>query len=323
MKNLDPVDIVDELLCDFASKLGLQLTDDERVVDLISCSGCSGWGLDTYGNLKAELIEPENEKIGFSADFYLDGDPNDDTSILGTSILVKVQGEVAKEDENWEVSEYEVMNVYFYPADEDYLDEEQLDAILSNTEFYQTFLDEISSLQVLNNLSLPDCNVQKTLKRQIYIGAITCLETYLSDAFINTVLSNDKYLRSFFKSFKDFKEQKIGMHQLLEHADNAKEIAKKARLEVIFHNLSKVSNMYKKTLDISFPSFSDIARYISIRHDLVHRNGKTKEGNETPVDDQNVDTVINDIRSFVEQIDKALKEKENFKQIDELDNPFF
>ena len=87
--------------------------------------------------------------------------------------------------------------------------EDQLDAILSNTEFYRTFSDEIANLRVLNSLVINDLSAQRTLKRQIHTGTIACLETYLSDAFINTVLSRESYLRSFFASFKDFKEQKL------------------------------------------------------------------------------------------------------------------
>lgn len=86
MSNIDPDSIVDELLFD----IGLDVTDDEKVTDLISCSGSSGWGYDTSGNLKTWLIQPGT--IGFSVHIYLDGIPDDDTSILGTSILAKVQG---------------------------------------------------------------------------------------------------------------------------------------------------------------------------------------------------------------------------------------
>lgn len=205
-------------------------------------------------------------------------------------------------------------NTYQLPH-EDYVDEDQLDAILSNTEFYHTFFDEISSLRVLNSLSIADFNAQRTLKRQIFISAVTCLETYLSDAFINTVLSNQTYLKSFFSSFKDFKDRKLGMDELFSYFDKAEEIAKRAMLEVIYHNLPKVSNMYKSTFDIAFPNFSEIQRYIVTRHDLVHRNGKTKEGKEIAVDEVVVDKVISRIESFVDELDRKLKDKEQSEEM--------
>lgn len=52
-------------------------------------------------------------------------------------------------------------------ADDDYTDKEQLEAILSNTAFHYTFLNEIASLRVLNKLNIPDLKARKTLKRYL------------------------------------------------------------------------------------------------------------------------------------------------------------
>lgn len=305
MTYLDPMDIIDELLSEVGFDFVRDLEGDDIVADLNSRSGSVGWGLDTYDILQAWSIKPG---VGFLVDIHLDGTPDDETSILGTSILVKVKGKAVKKGV-WEVAEYEVVEADFYPPD-DYLDEEQLEAILSNTEFYRTFIDEISSLQLLNTLHIVDLKAHKTLKRQIYIGTIACLETYLSDAFINTVLSKKSYLRSFFASFKDFKEQKLGMNELLERADQAEDIAKKAMLEVIYHHLAKVKKMYESTLAISFPDFSAVQSDVGIRHDLVHRNGKTKKDQEIAIDTAKVNEVIVRVVNFVDQIDRELKEKE-------------
>lgn len=191
--------------------------------------------------------------------------------------------------------------------EEDYADKDQLDAILANTEFYRTFLNEIKSLRTLNKLNVPDEKARKTLKRHLYVGTIACLETYLSDAFINTVLSNEIYLNSFFSSFKDFKDQKLAMNELLDFASKAKDIAKKAMLEVIYHNLPKVGRMYEATLNIVFPGFSEIYKGVLIRHDLVHRNGKSKEGKEVIVEDKMVDELVSKVEDFVSEIDQQLK----------------
>ncbi len=195
--------------------------------------------------------------------------------------------------------------------EEDYTDKDQLEAILSNTDFYLTFLDEIASLRVLNKLNGLDPKAKKTLSRNLYVGVIACLETYLSDAFINTVLSNEKYLRSFFTSFKDFREQKLPLNELFDFASKREEIAKKTMLEVIYHNLPKVSKMYEATLNIKFPPFSEIQKAVSIRHDLVHRNGKNKDGIESSINSIMVDDIISKVESFINEIDQKLKEKDN------------
>jgi hypothetical protein len=90
------------------------------VAGLISYSGSVGWGLDTYDILQAWSIEPG---VGFLVDIHLDGTPDGETSIFGTSILVKVKGKAVKKGVSWEVAEYEVVEADFYPPN-DYLDEE-------------------------------------------------------------------------------------------------------------------------------------------------------------------------------------------------------
>ena len=101
------------------------------------------------------------------------------------------------------------------------------------------------------------------------------------------------------------------MNEIFSYCDKAEETAKNAMLEVIFHNLPKVSKMYESTFDIDFPDFSKIQRDIITRHDLVHRNGKTKEGHEVLVNEALINEVISRIKSFVNELDLQLKDKEN------------
>lgn len=85
-------------------------------------------------------------------------------------------------------------------------------------------------------------------------------------------------------------------------------------LEVIYHNLAKVKIMYESTLAISFAEFSKVQNDVGIRHDLVHRNGKTKEGEEIAIDQVKVDEVIFRVVNFVDQIDRELKAKEQCEE---------
>ena len=104
-------------------------------------------------------------------------------------------------------------------------------------------MNEINSLKILNRINVVDQNAHKILKRQIYVSIVTCLETYLSDAFINTTLSNEIYIKSFFSSFKDFKDQKFSLNEIFNYIGKSEEIARTAMLEIIYHNLPKVSHI--------------------------------------------------------------------------------
>lgn len=190
-------------------------------------------------------------------------------------------------------------------------DETEIDAILSNTEFFQTFEMEVSNLKNLCSIDLKNQILNNILKRQIYIGAITCLETYLSDAFINSVMANEASIRKFVSAFKDFEHEKLSLTNIYNYLDNIKKKSMVALLGIIYHNLPKVSGMYRDTFDVEFPSLGNIQKFIKIRHDLVHRNGKTKEGVDIIVNNSSVGFLLYEIEAFVSCIDQDLNEKLN------------
>ncbi|WP_414619705.1 HEPN domain-containing protein [Calothrix sp. CCY 0018] len=309
--NLDSeYNFIDKIISNICFEL---VNEDETITGLMANSGCSGWGFDDYySDLEVWRIRTKAEYFGFFVNIHLSGTPNDETGIIATSMLVKLQGKFLKDKEAYgyeENDDYKVLSYEVLEADLDLLDDDYddyIDAILFNTEFNKTLCKEISSLKILNNLEVSDNNAQKTLKKQIYLGAITCLETYLCDAFIHTVLSNRKYLKCFFYNFIDFQKQTIKMREVFDYSENIEEKAKETMSEVIYHNLSKVSKMYQSILNISFPGLSKISKYISIRHDLVHRNGKNKKGEEMKLDKKIVNEVIDDIQVFINEIDEKL-----------------
>jgi RiboL-PSP-HEPN len=135
---------------------------------------------------------------------------------------------------------------------------------------------------------------------------ITCLETYLSSAYINTVLSKPKYTKKFYETFLDFQKEKITLSQLFDLKDKVEEIAKKAMYKVIYHNLEKVKPMFKDTFNIDFPNFSEIAKAIEIRHDIVHRNGRTKENVTIEISKDDISKLIVEVKEFVKKIDEQI-----------------
>ncbi|MCG6133900.1 MAG: hypothetical protein MET45_04455 [Nostoc sp. LLA-1] len=207
-------------------------------------------------------------------------------------------------------------NVEVIEISDSYDEEYELNAILSNTDFYGKFREDISNLRYLNNLDIPIEAILKILKRQIYIGAITCLETYLLDAFFNTIMTNkDLYIRKFVETFKVFEDRKISKSCVFEYVNNKAETEVINEIkEIIYHNLSKVSNMYKETFVINFPNFGEIARAINIRHDLVHRNGKTKDDKLHDIDKKHINDLLDKIEKFVDKIQIELNniEVDNF-----------
>jgi len=208
------------------------------------------------------------------------------------SILEKVKGI----DDNNEV-EFEPWELFdaYYP-------EEQFEAIVSNKHYYQRFLDAVESANKLNAVDFGDDGLSVILKRQTYISIIAALEAFLSETFVNLTNDNPGYFRKFVETFHDFKDRKVELKQIFSEYDKIRETGKIAMLEVIYHNLPKVSGMYEATFGIQFPEYKDIYQCVLVRHDLVHRNGKTKDGKAVTIDTAAVDDVIEKATDFANKI---------------------
>jgi hypothetical protein len=133
------------------------------------------------------------------------------------------------------------------------------------------------------------------------------METFLSDTMINLTLSDNKLMRDFIESYPDFSRQKIEMKNIFTEYDNIHQTIKNVLLDIIYHDLRKVREMYRSTFDITFPDITDPIKCVLIRHDIVHRNGKSKNGVLLNIDKDKVFTTIRTINIFVSEIAKSLK----------------
>mgnify|MGYP000880636790 CR=1 FL=1 len=194
--------------------------------------------------------------------------------------------------------------VYLSPGElEQHFDyDEQFETIRHDKEYVKRFKDELTSLEKLNKVDIGDEYLKRILNRQIFIGVITTMETFLSDAFINITFDNEKYFRNFVETHPEFKKRKFELKDIFTESEKIKETAKVVMLDTIYHNLPTVQQMYLDTFKIHFPKIKNIYEYVRMRHDLVHRNGKTKEGHFVNVDDLTIDNLINEVNIFVHEI---------------------
>ena len=192
--------------------------------------------------------------------------------------------------------------------DEDDYDHTFYEVISSNIARFENFnlsIEVIEELLAQELIGRP----QQALFRLLYANVVTALETYLSDTFINAVDRDRTLLRKFVETNPDFKHRSLKLSDLFNAADQIDDEVKKYLLDVIWHNLVKVRAMYINVLDINFgKEFPvDVARAISTRHDIVHRNGRTKTGSEVSVTREDIETLIIRVRSMITHIETEYK----------------
>lgn len=219
------------------------------------------------------------------------------TSFSGGSIEIE---DLDEDDEVEIIEEYEELDDYY---------EEQIDSIFATKDYYNLFLNEIKNLKRLNEIDIDDLELQVTLQRQIFSGAITCLEDYLSSTLIREVIQNNNNFKNFVRTFHDIRNEKFILSEIFEKYEQLKDTVKRKLLDIIYHDLPKVKGMYEDSLKINFPGIENLMKDIKSRHDMVHRNGKNKEGETIDISKEVVDALIKRVEKFVEEIDKEIRVK--------------
>lgn len=189
--------------------------------------------------------------------------------------------------------------------------EYQYDPVQEGDEYLQIFNNELSNLQKLNHIKLDSNQLSVILKRQIYIGIISSMETYLSDTFIATTTSDTFYLKNFVNAFPEFGKRKFELKDIFDLHGDIENLTKNIMLDVIYHDLVKVREMYRSTFLIDFPNIKDAIKCVQTRHDLVHRNGRTKDGQNIVLNDDVIESTIETINKFINSLALNLTTKQS------------
>ena len=188
------------------------------------------------------------------------------------------------------------------------LEEYFSESLKDNSDYYYYFKKSIANLNKLLSIELYNEDLHKTLDRMIYSKLITAMETYLSNAFIFTIMNNDDYIKKLLITSEDFKSKKYSMKEVIEwELSSVKKEVEQYLLSIMWHNIWRVKQMYKNVLNIEFPEvIKDVHKAILIRHDIVHRNGKSKDGSEFILKKEDIFKEIKNVELLIKEIDQQL-----------------
>ncbi len=195
------------------------------------------------------------------------------------------------------------------PSREDY-DDFLVDDIALISEYHSNFISAIHDIEKLLETEV-EGSVADCFYRLLFVNVITAMETYLSDAFINTVVHDPALMRRFIETTPEFQSEKVALSDVFSALEKIEQKANGLLVDVVWHNLERVKPMYRDTLGIEFPKdIGAVFRAIVKRHDIVHRNGKTKTGEGIPIVRQDVIDLITSVQAFVHDVDTQLRKDE-------------
>jgi len=217
------------------------------------------------------------------------------SSIVPYEVIEELAEELSSESWEWTgIPEYEAPDGYY------------VDAIQSNVDSEKTAKDGLAKIQSLLTIKILSEH-ELHMFRLLYVNVITCLEAYLFDTFLNKVMSDEDKKRRFIEtSPEEFANKKLKVSEIYKRFENLDEELRKYLFSVLWHDLGRVKRLYESVFQIKFPDISTLAKAVRNRHDIVHRNGKTKEGNEVIVNKENVEDLIGEVEAFIDGVEEQI-----------------
>jgi len=191
------------------------------------------------------------------------------------------------------------------------------EAAQSNSDSFEMFQESMKAVRKLSEQKfLEHPRLKQPLYRMLYASSITAMETYLSDTFHQQVLRNSNLTTLLLTTDPELRKRNYSITDVIDWHENAQGKAFEHLCDIVWHNLGKVRCMYRAVLEVKFPSDMDaVFKAVIVRHDLVHRNGKTKDGSLHRLKQSSLESVFSKIEAFVSFVDEQVKEKAWFSQV--------
>ena len=186
-----------------------------------------------------------------------------------------------------------------------------------------SFAEGISELNEL----IKECGSSQIVRKLAFANVITVLETYLYGRFCQSVLGNSNMLRRFVENCTEFggsgrNKVKVPLSDVLRVAEEIETRVKESLTTISWHNLPRVRNMYKETLEVDIGDCGEILKAVEKRHDLVHRNGRNTDGEPSAVTAPDIAALIAHVEAVVDTVENQLSSDSRFGDGSSLLDPF-
>ncbi len=122
-------------------------------------------------------------------------------------------------------------------------------------------------------------------------------------------MSNENYLGNVIKNVRPFCDTRFKLSDISLENGGIKKFVLGKMSDNLFHDIPKVlkilSGVVDKRLDVSI---DDVCKITSMRHNIVHRNGKNKDGEMLVIDASDTLSAVDTIETFTNSLRCKLTE---------------
>ena len=182
--------------------------------------------------------------------------------------------------------------------------DEELEALLNTTNYFEIFELNIRRIEDYVNEGDDDYYLNNLL----LLSCVSSMESYLSTALVKFIEGDEMRYKPAIKTLNRFDF----INHIESIFENDLEKIKSKILSTIagetFHSHEKIKHYFKGILDIEINyDFSTFGKIINKRHDIVHRNGRTKKNELLRIDKDELNNDINEIHRFINYINQELQ----------------
>ena len=170
---------------------------------------------------------------------------------------------------------------------------------------HKNFIEEINGLKSVLK-SANTLNKPYMIYRMAYAHSVTLLEAFLSDT-VKALISESEnmFMRSI--GIEELKKARYSLEFLAQNNVEPKSLAIKELSRILYHNIPKVKKMFEIILNHKVEiDISKVVKITKVRHDIVHRNGMTSDGDSIMLTEKDIIEAINNIELFSNELEKII-----------------
>ena len=171
-------------------------------------------------------------------------------------------------------------------------------------ELYEATHNEVE--RMLDSIQSISEDLRPYMCRLLYSNVITMMETYLGDTLKREVLRDEESIRNFVELYEPFSKIEIKLSHLFSKKDSLPKYIKEILNSILYHDLPKIKPIYKTILGIDLGDIKELYKAVIVRHDIVHRNGKDKDGNEHEITEEKVRELLERLNVMTGNVESQL-----------------
>lgn len=182
-----------------------------------------------------------------------------------------------------------------------------------SSSIHKLFISELDALSIMadsnfnNRQKMASILHTNIAVKMSYSYAVTLLESFLGDTLKSLISQDDLFLKNAICKFKVLKNVKLT--DLAETDLDVKSLVLKYVSDVLYHNIPNVVEMYEQVLGTKVDiDISKVVKVTKLRHDIVHRNGKTIDGNMNSLNSKDFTQAIDYIKEFASLLQVVINE---------------